>query len=224
MGHPRQRDPVGVGGAAHQEPVVLDGSDLGAAAQPQARDEPDRGVPLPAPRPRADVGAPCRSRRAGRDPGRAVTPLRARAPRGQVVTQVDVEGPDGLEQHRGGGVISTIALSDLVLALDPPRPPPVIEAAQRLRYRDLVVVAVMTDAAGAVPGQLDLPARREHPRRPGAELRRLERRDDAARDDVPRGRVLQLPRRRDLGDARGRGDRAGDEGAGLDRPRSIPGR
>ena len=41
-------------------------------------------------------------------------------------------------------VISSIALSDLVLSLDPPAPPSVIAAAQKLRYRDLVLVALMT--------------------------------------------------------------------------------
>ena len=42
------------------------------------------------------------------------------------------------------GVLSSIPLSELVLALDPPAPEEVQEAARRLRYRDLVVVAVMT--------------------------------------------------------------------------------
>jgi protoporphyrinogen oxidase len=41
-------------------------------------------------------------------------------------------------------VISSIALSDLVLSLDPPAPPAVQAAARQLRYRDLVLVALMT--------------------------------------------------------------------------------
>jgi protoporphyrinogen oxidase len=41
-------------------------------------------------------------------------------------------------------VISSIALKDLVLSLDPPAPPDVRAAAQDLRYRDLVLVALMT--------------------------------------------------------------------------------
>jgi predicted dehydrogenase/protoporphyrinogen oxidase len=41
-------------------------------------------------------------------------------------------------------VISSIALSDLVLGLDPPPPPEVERAARTLRYRDLVLVALMT--------------------------------------------------------------------------------
>ncbi len=41
-------------------------------------------------------------------------------------------------------LISSIPLSDLVLSLDPPPPPHVVEAAKALRYRDLVLVALMT--------------------------------------------------------------------------------
>ena len=48
-------------------------------------------------------------------------------------------------------VISSIALSDLVLSLDPPAPPEVLDAARTLRYRDLVLVALMTTEADAFP-------------------------------------------------------------------------
>ena len=47
-------------------------------------------------------------------------------------------------ERRVDGVVSSIPLSELVLALDPPAPDEVREAARRLRYRDLVVVALMT--------------------------------------------------------------------------------
>ena len=70
---------------------------------------------------------------------------------GWSVTHVDIDGPDGVEEHAVDGVISTIALSDLVLSLDPPAPPPVVEAARRLRYRDLVLVAVMTEQPEPFP-------------------------------------------------------------------------
>ena len=43
-----------------------------------------------------------------------------------------------------GSVISTMPLNDLVRALDPPAPPAVREAADRLRYRSLCLVAIMT--------------------------------------------------------------------------------
>jgi protoporphyrinogen oxidase len=47
-------------------------------------------------------------------------------------------------EHAVDSVVSSIALSDLVLSLDPPAPPEVQEAARNLRYRDLVLVALMT--------------------------------------------------------------------------------
>jgi protoporphyrinogen oxidase/predicted dehydrogenase len=47
-------------------------------------------------------------------------------------------------EHAVDSVISSIALSDLVLGLDPPPPPEVERAARTLRYRDLVLVALMT--------------------------------------------------------------------------------
>jgi protoporphyrinogen oxidase/predicted dehydrogenase len=46
--------------------------------------------------------------------------------------------------HAVDSVVSSIPLSELVLNLDPPAPPAVREAAQKLRYRDLVLVALMT--------------------------------------------------------------------------------
>ncbi len=45
---------------------------------------------------------------------------------------------------RVDSVISSIPLSDLVLSLDPPPPPHIQEAAKKLRYRDLVLVALMS--------------------------------------------------------------------------------
>jgi protoporphyrinogen oxidase/predicted dehydrogenase len=49
-----------------------------------------------------------------------------------------------LFEHDVDSVISTIALKDLVLSLDPPAPPDVVAAAHDLRYRDLALVALMT--------------------------------------------------------------------------------
>jgi predicted dehydrogenase/protoporphyrinogen oxidase len=48
-------------------------------------------------------------------------------------------------------VISSIPLSDLVLSLDPPPPPHVAEAAKKLRYRDLALVALMTSEEQPFP-------------------------------------------------------------------------
>ncbi len=47
-------------------------------------------------------------------------------------------------EHAVDSVISSIPLSELVLNLDPPAPPAVQAAARKLRYRDLVLVALMT--------------------------------------------------------------------------------
>jgi protoporphyrinogen oxidase len=48
-------------------------------------------------------------------------------------------------------VLSTIPLNDLVLSLDPPAPEPVLEAARRLRYRCLCVVALISTEQEAFP-------------------------------------------------------------------------
>ncbi len=48
-------------------------------------------------------------------------------------------------------VVSSIALKDLVLSLDPPAPLEVRAAAHKLRYRDLVLVALMTTEAEPFP-------------------------------------------------------------------------
>jgi protoporphyrinogen oxidase/predicted dehydrogenase len=54
-------------------------------------------------------------------------------------------------EHSVDAVISSIALQDLILALDPPPPPEVEAAARALRYRDLVLVALMTTEAEPFP-------------------------------------------------------------------------
>lgn len=67
------------------------------------------------------------------------------------ITSVVVESAEGVEEHPVDGVISTIALSDMILSLDPPPPPHIVSAAERLRYRDLVLVAVMTEQPEPFP-------------------------------------------------------------------------
>jgi len=47
-------------------------------------------------------------------------------------------------EHSLDAVISSMSLQDLILSLDPPAPPAVRAAASDLRYRDLVLVALMT--------------------------------------------------------------------------------
>src|SRR5262245_5887254 len=54
-------------------------------------------------------------------------------------------------EHDVDSVVSSIALKDLVLSMDPPAPRDVQSAARRLRYRDLVLVALMTTEAEPFP-------------------------------------------------------------------------
>jgi protoporphyrinogen oxidase len=61
------------------------------------------------------------------------------------VTAIEVHGPGGeSEVVAVDGVVSSIALSELVLSLDPLPPDEIVEAAQRLRYRDLLVVGLIS--------------------------------------------------------------------------------
>jgi protoporphyrinogen oxidase len=64
---------------------------------------------------------------------------------GRRVREIVVESADGRATHVVDGVLSSIPLSELVLAFDPEVPDDVRRAARRLRYRDLVVVALVTE-------------------------------------------------------------------------------
>jgi protoporphyrinogen oxidase len=54
-------------------------------------------------------------------------------------------------EHVVDSVVSSIPLSELILNLDPPAPEEVQAAARRLRYRDLILVALMTVEADPFP-------------------------------------------------------------------------
>jgi protoporphyrinogen oxidase len=69
--------------------------------------------------------------------------------RGGRVISVVVEEDGRASEHPVEAVLSTLALSDLITSLDPPPPRHVREAAARLRYRNLCLVALMTE--GEVP-------------------------------------------------------------------------
>jgi len=56
-----------------------------------------------------------------------------------------------LTEHVVDSVVSSIPLSELILNLDPPAPEDVRAAARRLRYRDLILVALMTKEADPFP-------------------------------------------------------------------------
>jgi protoporphyrinogen oxidase len=65
---------------------------------------------------------------------------------------VVIAAPDGAEhEHDVSGVLSSIPLKDLVLALEPAAPPAVTAAAGRLRYRELCLVALMVDQVEPFP-------------------------------------------------------------------------
>ena len=68
--------------------------------------------------------------------------------KGRGVLAVETRGPHGPEVHAGAAFISSMAISELVAALDPPPPAEVLEAAGRLRYRDFILVALMFEGEG----------------------------------------------------------------------------
>jgi protoporphyrinogen oxidase len=73
------------------------------------------------------------------------TPVKAVLHDGSRVTGVTTGGPSGDALMRGGSFVSSIPLPKLARMLDPELPPDIIAAASRLRYRDLVVVALLVD-------------------------------------------------------------------------------
>ncbi|MCA8880213.1 MAG: NAD(P)/FAD-dependent oxidoreductase [Rhodobacteraceae bacterium] len=76
---------------------------------------------------------------------------------GNHVTAVDVRrwseaGEDlGTERVEGEHFINSMALRDLIHAFDPPPPPEVVEAANKLKYRDFLIVTLVLDQADPFP-------------------------------------------------------------------------
>jgi protoporphyrinogen oxidase len=70
---------------------------------------------------------------------------------GGKVTGITVRANGDETDHRVDGVLSSIALSDLISSLDPAPPAEVCAAAKRLRYRDFCLVALMTTQAEPFP-------------------------------------------------------------------------
>jgi protoporphyrinogen oxidase len=72
---------------------------------------------------------------------------------GQRVTSIDVkhwkdDGSDPvMERVEGDHFINSMALRDLIHAFDPPPPPAVVEAANKLKYRDFLIVTLVLDHA-----------------------------------------------------------------------------
>lgn len=64
---------------------------------------------------------------------------------------VTVAGPDGERRIEADHVISSMPLPELVRAVDPPAPPPVLAAADALRHRDFLTVALVVPADAGFP-------------------------------------------------------------------------
>jgi protoporphyrinogen oxidase/predicted dehydrogenase len=63
---------------------------------------------------------------------------------GQRVDSIVLRSNGDVIEHEVDSVVSSIALRDLILNLRPAPPPEIVEAAERLRYRDFCLVALMT--------------------------------------------------------------------------------
>lgn len=81
--------------------------------------------------------------------GREVVQIAHREGRVVSVTVQDAEGRR--EELPAGQVISSMALPDVIRALSPAPPAAVLEAAERLRYRDFLTVALIIDRAELFP-------------------------------------------------------------------------
>jgi len=71
---------------------------------------------------------------------------------GRGAVAVSVTGPDGTtERIAAGHVVSSMPISALVRAMDPPAPPEVLDAANDLRYRDFLTVALVVPVEAGFP-------------------------------------------------------------------------
>jgi protoporphyrinogen oxidase len=67
------------------------------------------------------------------------------------VNCVITRGPHGEQRFEGTHFISSMPIRDLIRALDPPAPEPVLQAANSLHYRDFLIVSLMVDRRDVVP-------------------------------------------------------------------------
>jgi protoporphyrinogen oxidase len=77
--------------------------------------------------------------------------VRRLAHRNGQITAVDVDTPQGSVTHPVEHLISTMPIRELVNSLDPPAPAEVVAAADRLKYRDFLTVALIIDEADLFP-------------------------------------------------------------------------
>lgn len=67
------------------------------------------------------------------------------------VTHLVTEGKHGEEKHAGTDFISSMPIRELINSLDPPAPEHVRKAANSLRYRDFLIVAVVVNRKDLAP-------------------------------------------------------------------------
>ena len=95
-------------------------------------------------------------------------------------------------EHAATAVISSMPISALVRALDPPAPPEVLAAADDLHYRDHITVALVVPESRRFPGQLGLRSRPVGEDGAHPELRPVVPVHGQGRLYLPRPRVLRL--------------------------------
>ena len=105
----------------------------------------------------------------------------------------------GTEHHYPADeVVSSMAFSSLVRALDPPPPADVLQAANSLRYRDFLTVALVVPSSAGFPDNWIYIHSPDVKRRPHPELRLLVPVSGQGRPHLPGPRVLRLRGRRDV--------------------------
>jgi protoporphyrinogen oxidase len=67
------------------------------------------------------------------------------------VSHLVTRSPQGEERHEGTDFISSMPIRDLVNALEPPAPEEIRKAANRLRYRDFLIVSVIVNRKDVMP-------------------------------------------------------------------------
>jgi len=70
---------------------------------------------------------------------------------GRRVNILETRGVDGVKSFPGSHFISSMPIRDLVSALDPPAPEEVRRAADRLRYRDFLIVSLIVNSKEIMP-------------------------------------------------------------------------
>ena len=67
------------------------------------------------------------------------------------VTRLVTQGPNGTEQYSGTDFISSMPIRELVRALDPAPPQKILDAANKLRYRDFLIISLVVNRKDVAP-------------------------------------------------------------------------